>query len=644
MHVSLIIIPVMVYMLLLACLRRRDDRMIAEALVKTHIIVFTYIAVSTELLSTAGGISFPYILSAWLLLLAASLISLLRNLRMGNVVLPAFDDNSAHMMVLAGAIVGILAATAFAAVIYPPNTWDSMTYHMPRVMHWISHHGVAYYPTQIDRQNWEAPLAEFAILHLQVLTGGDHFANFVQWLSFMVLVSLSFLVAAELGLDRRGQLMAAVFTATLPMAILQASGTQTDLVVSAFVMSFALFMLRLRTRFSADNLLFAGASLGLALLAKGTAYVYGAAVGITLALPLMIDRRREAASLFKATSALLLVVVIALAFNSGHYWRNYRWYGEPLSTGNAQVRNGDHSLATLESNVLRNAALHLGTPYEHVNERLENGIKNLLGSKLNDPRTTWVGASFRIPFGTNDNTAGNLLHMLMIFPCAAFLLIAWLRGKHRELIWYSSGLVLSSLLFCWLLKWQPWNSRLHTPLFVMASPLLGVMVISGGRGKRVALLAGLALFLYSLPFALDSTSRPIVSLEWKYQDRDQLYFKNRPYLFADYIGAVKTLRHKNDRAIGLYMGEDDWEYPFWVLANHSTNRQGRATFRPVGVAHTPGLAGESDCLLPNVIATKPIGDWEHASSYREIFNSHYVSVFRKVENGAAPACVPENAR
>jgi hypothetical protein len=47
---------------------------------------------------------------------------------------------------LAGTIF-IVATVGLIAIVAPPNTWDSMTYHMSRVAHWEQNHNVAHYPT-----------------------------------------------------------------------------------------------------------------------------------------------------------------------------------------------------------------------------------------------------------------------------------------------------------------------------------------------------------------------------------------------------------------------------------------------------------------------------------------------------------------
>src|SRR5262249_40354994 len=79
------------------------------------------------------------------------------------------------------ALIGFLVGgTALAA---PPNTWDSMEYHMPRIVHWLQNRSVAFYATHGTRQLQMQPWAEYAILQLHALSGGDRLDNLVQWFS-----------------------------------------------------------------------------------------------------------------------------------------------------------------------------------------------------------------------------------------------------------------------------------------------------------------------------------------------------------------------------------------------------------------------------------------------------------------------------
>ena len=149
-----------------------------------------------------------------------------------------------------------------------------MTYHMSRVVHWIQNKSVWHYPTHILRQIELNPWAEFAITHLQILSGGDYWANFVQWF-FMLgsLIGVS-LIAKEFGADARGQVFATVFAATIPMGILQSTSTQNDYAVSFWLVCFVYYGILIQKATKWQYVLAFGASLGLAFLTKGTAYLY----------------------------------------------------------------------------------------------------------------------------------------------------------------------------------------------------------------------------------------------------------------------------------------------------------------------------------------------------------------------------------
>src|SRR5262245_26322281 len=168
----------------------------------------------------------------------------------------------------AAAVTVILAVTATIALLAPPNNWDSMTYHMPRVAHWSQAGSVAHYPTHILRQLWLGPGAEFAILHLYVLTGGDRLANLVQWLAFAGCIVGAAVVTGALGGGPRARGLAAVACATLPMAISQASSTQNDLVASFWLLSVGYWVLRFRAGASMTAAGLIGASAGLGVLTK----------------------------------------------------------------------------------------------------------------------------------------------------------------------------------------------------------------------------------------------------------------------------------------------------------------------------------------------------------------------------------------
>jgi hypothetical protein len=188
------------------------------------------------------------------------------------------EDNSHALQfrLIVAAISSILACTFVIAIVSPPNNWDSMIYHMSRVMHWLQQEGVDHFPTNILPQIELNPWAEFAILQFQALSGGDYLANLVQWFSMAGCIIGVSLIASLFAATARGQLLSGLIAATIPMGILQSSSTQNDLVVSFWLVCFIVFGIMSARERSLAWIVLMSLSLGLAVLTKGTAYIFSA--------------------------------------------------------------------------------------------------------------------------------------------------------------------------------------------------------------------------------------------------------------------------------------------------------------------------------------------------------------------------------
>lgn len=532
---------------------------------------------TTEFLSLFGLISFWEILGVWILSVILALIYLLRiyqvnstngklNIHLGLTEISDFD-----ILLLAG-ITFIIIAVGVTGWISPPNTWDSMTYHMSRVMHWIQNGSVTYYPTHILRQLHQNPWAEYAIMHFQVLSNSDRFANLIQWFSMVgVTIGVS-LIAKQLGASSSGQVFAAVISVTIPMGILQGSSTQNDYVVSFWLVCFTYFAILLKESGKHLYSLAVGASLGLAILTKATTYIYAFPLMVWIGLSLIKSRR------IKGLWLIALILIIATVINFGHYSRNYNLYSNPLGPGQEgedyKYSNDVFTIASVTSNAIRNIGLHIGTPFERVNSLLENGIYELhrvIGIDPNDTRTTWADTEFHISrTSRHEDGAGNLLHFILII-CSIPIIVLQQR-KQKDSIYYLVCLVGSFILFSLYLRWQPWNSRLHLPLFILYSSLIGLS-LSKIRLHNVANLCITILLLGALPYVLKNQSRPIIGQESiMATSRTELYFRNRPSLIEPYISSTQFVLKSQCSDIGLVLGGDDWEYPFWVLLHENDKR------------------------------------------------------------------------
>ena len=493
----------------------------------------------------------------------------------------------------------IVVADGAIALLAPPNTYDSMTYHMSRVMHWIQNGDVASYPTHVTRQLYQPPWAEFAITQFQILSRGDRLANLVQWFSLLgSLVGVS-LIAKRLGGGKPAQVLSALLVAAIPMGVLEASGTKNDYVLSFWLVCFVYQMLGLGNQTDHPDgwggWFLMGASLGLATLTKSTAYIF--------ALPFVVWMAARCVRKLGARGILAIVVVLAVAtgINSGHYSRNFRIYGSPLGPdrdGDIRYGNISVSLPSVLSIIVRNVALHVGTGYQTLDSAAEKGIVRLhtyLGIDINDPDTTWPGTAFHVtPSRLNEDFTGNPVHLVLIVGSVGMLVSLARLRRRRELVLYAVALVMAFLLFCFVLRWQPWHSRLHLPLFVLWSALIAVVL---STWQRVLYPIALVVFFAAMPSMLWNSVRPLLGGESIVtRDRVYQYFKNRPDLREPYMQVMRSIQKRGCSAIGLVTSANGFEYPLWVLAASST--ENRVRIEHVAVRNQSAVAAHRHSSPP----------------------------------------------
>lgn len=438
----------------------------------------------TELLSVFAAIRPATLALAWTLVITYSLHIIRRHILEGGespmlvtrrlFALPAGDGWWIVPLVPAAAIA---IATAVIAWIAPPNNWDSMTYHMSRVEHWRANGSVIHYPTNVVWQIYLNPWAEFTILQFQTLGfGSDRLANLVQWFAFVgSLVGVSLLVRL-LGGALFAQSLAALVVASTPMVILQSTSTQNDVVCGFFVVAAVYFAFERVATSSAKHEWYLPLSVGLAFATKGTAYlILLPFVGYALIVVMKQEGFRPG---FRLIGILALAILL---MNIGHWARNVGLWHHPLGDPHwlARYQNESFGIPETLSNVARNVALHLGTPSSKVNAFTESVVQKIhgtIGISINHPSLTFSQRDNIVPevgLLTHEDYAGNGL--MFILSCMAVGL-AILTQAGRRMRSFALLLCASGLLFCIFLKWAPWNSRLHTPLFFLAAVLVGGML------------------------------------------------------------------------------------------------------------------------------------------------------------------------
>ncbi len=159
---------------------------VREGLLAANIVSAVLTVFSTEVLTLFHLLRFSTLFLFWSLALGVIIGILMRLPHAFSLSFPKIEFSLAEKILIGcGAVIVFIAGAI--ALIAPPNTWDSLTYHMARVAHWNINQGVMNYQTNIIRQLVYFPFAEYMILHSQILSGCDRFATIVQWGGFLVI-------------------------------------------------------------------------------------------------------------------------------------------------------------------------------------------------------------------------------------------------------------------------------------------------------------------------------------------------------------------------------------------------------------------------------------------------------------------------
>ncbi len=561
-------------------MQTKDFTELRLCFIKAFISIFALFALNTEILSLINAINAQNITNIWIvenfcffsLILFQNRnnkIRLWQQLRK-NILQLIIEKLLPYkaFVVLLGALYTAIFIVAVGSV---PNTADSLTYHMARVANWIQWQNVNFYPTSTLRQLYSSPLAEYGILNIFLLSGNDHFVNLLQFGCLIGCGITVSLIVREFKQSGDVQIFAMLLTATIPMAILQASSTKNDLVVSFFALNFFLFYLRLSESAGRNDLIFCGLTLGFAFLTKGTAYIYCGSIAVIIFASVFFNRPpKQNLSRFFAQS--LLILLLAVSINSIHYTRTYQLFGSPLATGEESLVNQHITPKMIAANVVRNYLIHLGTPSEEMLIQINSAAAYLLGNELNNPNSNLLDIPFRVSYSDDEVDAGNFFQIILL-TISLFLIFSFRNKNRKNVLVAAFTLVFGFILFSGLLKWNPWLSRLHLPFFMLGCAIIVTVLNKYGENvKNLIILLCLWSIVNTLILGQPRSFLKLIDNFSHNIPRNEQYFTNKAEVKDVYLEAIALIKENNPDEVGLMMENDprkynsgDLEYPVWIL-------------------------------------------------------------------------------
>lgn len=518
-------------------------------------------AVVVHALSAAGALGRTGVVVAHVLLLSSSIVLARARFRrrwvpsLRGITLPYRAAPAAAILV---AVVAVLVT--LSAVEWLPNNWDSMTYRLARVAHWIERGSVGAYPTSIARQNVLPPGTEYLVLVLQLVAGSDALANLPQLGAWLMLAFSLPALARTLGAPRLVAPWAGPLFACAPMAALQAPTTQNDLMAAlmavAVVVTCLPFLHRNR-RWRATDVALSMAVGAAAALVKPTAVV--AAVGIAgfAVAGCLRSLRRSPGSLRglargvaagTCAAALILAPFVLAAASDSRTAGASEAFVYPLAG-----EFGDRAV-----NVVRGAVRHLPLP-----QAIADGLASTDSVPGCDiPGRLCAESMLRL----HEDYAGNPGQAILVLMALALAVARWrfLARRSRVAV---VALALAWTVFHFTFRDNVWISRLQVPLFAIAS-IAALAACSALPRRRPTIVAvGALVTLVSAHGALAAARTearpPLLAPGDLAQARSPAaYYTTAPRGLGQLHDAVlwATNQERCPR-LGLIIGGDSYDYP-----------------------------------------------------------------------------------
>lgn len=606
--------------------------------------VTLYMYLLTEFLSAFRALNERNIKLAWGIFLCVLILLKYRFSIKFHVNRFVWKDNVIMIPVF---IIGV--SVGLIALFTVPYNYDSMTYHLARVMNWEQNQSVNFYATSIERQIFNSPLAEYVILNIKLLFHMENLFNMVQYYAYIASSIVIYGICKKLKITKIcGQIACLIFM-TAPIITIEATTTQNDLYACMWAL-FGVYILVSYTSTEEIQLTLSNivktvclaAVLAMCYLTKGTACLAIVPFAVFMVLYRIIKKDRIRTLLVHFLVGAISAVALILPF----VLKNMGLFGSLFGIGNyGNVLVEKFGIRYVFLNFIKNVAAHSAwNEFAWVNEwilKFVQGVAAILHIDVNDPAISYSSMEYGIvPSYACDSATIPCFVILFVLSIILFFAL-----KKRIIIIQKIYFVLAFLsvfVTYSLIKWQPWITRLTIGAVAIACVSIGIILDSLFQDNRKRIVLFSVICTISCFFIINPLNyifRISIDTMGHYGN-----FYGSSHRQEGYENASERIREKGYSNIGLKIGEDSYEYPIWkllededvtikhvLIQDSSTSKLEDGTFIPdcIFVADQPQYTDDSiiEC---------------HGEYYSCIFVSGNVQVFEKMDSDNIEVIHPDD--
>jgi hypothetical protein len=480
---------------------------------------------------------------------------------------------------------GILFFTLFSTTIVNlaflfftvPNEWDSMTGHLVKCATYIQNGNM----NRINGTTWTIDYYPNSLPTLQIffyhLLGEKGFRA-IHFLSYWVSILALYGIAKQLYKDFTIALLIGLLMALLPTALVQATNTETDLVMTAYLGIIAYFIFQI---IHSQN-----KKLPILLMTLMACISLGHKVTFILILPavlvLVLFTIFKELWNYKILIISTLIIGVCIYVLPTGYIGNIKdegklgaisgpsevmaWHGNTQFTGKQVAEFGTINVGRYLMDFFNLDGIRNLPNGEKINDAMRF-LPEKIGRKLNleRPEYTVVG-KFDLdpdyPFH-RERPFWGIISFLMLLP-ALFLVPERSRRQRRQFLGLLFATIIHFICLSYTAPYDPIKARYFMNMAVWALPLVGLLFLDNKRSKYFAFcsifiaLAAFGTVFYRILLPVFSSEKSIFSM-----NRMEQLTISRPEIYEAYKKFDETVPKNAIVALGTQQEHEDFEYPLW---------------------------------------------------------------------------------
>ncbi|MEY2792030.1 MAG: hypothetical protein RJA76_22 [Bacteroidota bacterium] len=469
-----------------------------------------------------------------------------------------------------------------------PNEWDSMTGHLNRILYFIQNGNTKFFiGTNWNIDTYPKSFPNHQVYPFLMTHKNEMWFKFHNLSSYIISGFSFYGIMKRLNYDFKTRLITACFYLFIPIAIIQSTTTDTDIVLASYLSVLIYFIISYFDQFEKRYILLSALTFSIALAHKITFLFTFPSLLLLLVFLFFKKRNEKPLRNIRYIISSFIICFILIVLPCG-YLSNILHYRHPIGpkialehqsierarTFDNLLEQGSRNLLRYSSDLLNLDGLRNIESIEKINSTFKKpfeAIDKKLNLRLESEKDFTI-----IPFSFNRKpiffNGTPIMGIMVIFYLCSILFVFFEPNKNRKQIslFLLGCFIIHFLILSFTAAYDPWKGRYMQSSFVFLLPIGGILIEKILYQKK--LLIQIISFVFFLLVGFSGIITALLhnrALLVPYKGQKTIFQQSRIEKLTISRPDIKTAYQNfdiivpNDAVVAIATINDDYEYPLW---------------------------------------------------------------------------------